>query len=127
MLEIKWDKKKDKLNIKTPPLIQKIRKEDILQKISSIYDVLGFISPCTLVGKDFLVNFVHKYTLRQKSTTRNYKNMVKVGKSFSYYVEISRSITNVQEKIKEIELHLFGDASIIGTSSVAYAIIQQNS
>ena len=53
MLEIKWDKKKDKLNIKTPPLIQKIRKEDILQKISSIYDVLGFISPCTLVGKDF--------------------------------------------------------------------------
>ena len=31
MLEIKWDKKKDKLNIKTPPLIQKIRKQDILQ------------------------------------------------------------------------------------------------
>ena len=43
------------------------------------------------------------------------------------YVEIPRSITSVQEKIKEIELHLFGDASIIGTSAVAYAVIQQTS
>ena len=52
MLGIKWDKKKDKLNIEIPPPIQKITKRNILQKLASIYDVLGFISPCTLVAKD---------------------------------------------------------------------------
>ena len=52
MLGIKWDKKKDKRNIEIPPPIQKITKRNILQKLASIYDVLGFISPCTLVAKD---------------------------------------------------------------------------
>ena len=52
MLGIKWDKKKDKFNIEIPPPIQKITKRNILQKLASIYDVLGFISPCTLVAKD---------------------------------------------------------------------------
>ena len=52
MLGIKWNKKKDKLNIEIPPPIQKITKRNILQKLASIYDVLGFISPCTLVTKD---------------------------------------------------------------------------
>ena len=52
MLGIKWDNKKDKLNIEIPPPIQKIKKRNILQKLASIYDVLGFISPCALVAKD---------------------------------------------------------------------------
>ena len=52
MLGIKWDKKQDEFNIEIPPPIQKITKRNILQKIASIYGVLGFISPCTLVAKD---------------------------------------------------------------------------
>ena len=36
-------------------------------------------------------------------------------------------MTSVQERIKEIELHLFRDASIIGTSTVAYAVTQETS
>ena len=52
MLGIKWDKKQDKFNIEIPPQIQTVKKRNILQKLASIYDVLGFISPCTLVAKD---------------------------------------------------------------------------
>ena len=50
--------------------------------------------------------------------------MPNLGKSFT---KMPRYITSVQERIKEIELHLFGDASIIGTSAVAYSVIQQTS
>ena len=52
MLGIIWDKKNNKVNIERPPPIQKITKRSILQKLASIYDVLGFISPYTLVVKD---------------------------------------------------------------------------
>ena len=52
MLGVKWDKKKEKLIIEIPSPIHKITKQNVLQKLASVYDVLGFISPCTLVGKD---------------------------------------------------------------------------
>ena len=38
-----------------------------------------------------------------------------------------RSITSVQEKIREAEIHLFEDASIIRSSAVAYTVIEQPS
>ena len=53
--------------------------------------------------------------------------MVKRKKYLASYGEIPRPIINVQEKIRETALHLFGDASTIGTSPVTYAIIQQTS
>ena len=56
--------------------------------------------------------------------TKTWSNWEKVLPS---YVEIPRPITSVQEKIREIKLRLFGDASIIGTSAVAYTVIQQTS
>lgn len=55
-----------------------------------------------------------------KTTTRDYKDMVKVGKSFTIICwDTKTPITSVQEKTREIELYLFGDANIIGTSAVA--------
>ena len=53
--------------------------------------------------------------------------MVKDRKVLPLYVEIPRPTTSFQEKIREIQLHLFGNANIIGTSAVAYAVIQQTS
>ena len=43
------------------------------------------------------------------------------------YVEKPRLIIIVQEKVREIEFLLFGDASIIGRSAVSYAVFQQTS
>ena len=49
--------------------------------------------------------------------------MVKREKYLASYSEIPRPIISVQEKIREIGLHLFGDASTIGTSPVAYMLL----
>ena len=40
------------------------------------------------------------------------------------FIEISRAITNINEKLLEIKIRLFGDESIIGTSAIAYAVIK---
>ena len=108
MLGIKWDKKKDKLNIEIPPPFQKITNRNMLQKLGSIYDVLGFISPCTLVAKDGSRKVCFEKIPWDKDLP-------------------PRSITRVQGKIKEIEFHLFGDASVIRTSAAAYVIQQTSS
>ena len=42
-------------------------------------------------------------------------------------IEIPRAITNINQKLLEIALHLFGDASMIGTRAVAYDLIKQSS
>ena len=43
------------------------------------------------------------------------------------YLQIPRLITSAQKKIREIELLLFRDASIIGASTFAYTVIHQTS
>ena len=128
MLGIKWDKKQDKFNIEIPPQIQTVTKRNILQKLASIYDVLGFISPCTLVAKDIFRKICDEKIPWDKELPPEIKSLWNKWESIlPPYVEIPRSLTNVQEKIREIELHLFGDASITGTSAVAYAVIHQTS
>ena len=128
MLRIKRDKKQDEFNIEIPPPIQKITKRNILQKIASIYDVLGFISPCTLVAKDIFRKICdEKIPWDKELPPKIVKKWLNWEKVLPRYIEIPRTITSIQEKIKEIELHLFGDASIIGTSAVAYTVIKQSS
>ena len=68
-----------------------------------------------------------KRSLGQRTTTRDYKDIVKDRKVLPLYVEIPRLTTSFQEKIREIQFQLFGNANIIGTSAVAYAVIQQTS
>ena len=119
-LGIKSDNKKDKLNIEIPPPIQKNTKPNILQKIASIHDVLGFISPCTLVAKDVFCKICDKKIPWDKELLPEItKTWLKWDKILPLYFEIPRSITSNQEKIREIELHLFVDASKIGTNSLA--------
>ena len=65
--------------------------------------------------------------LRYQDLPPVFKRKLKWEKVLPSHVEIPRSTTSVQEKIKEIELHLFGDASIIRTSAVAYTVIQLTS
>ena len=40
------------------------------------------------------------------------------------FTDIVGAITNINEKHLEIELHLFGDAGLFGTSAVANAVIK---
>ena len=40
-------------------------------------------------------------------------------------VEIPRSLTLKQEPTNSVDLHIFGDASILGYCAVAYAVVSQ--
>ena len=42
-------------------------------------------------------------------------------------VQIPRSLTLKQEPINSVDLHIFGDASILGYCAVAYAVVNQPS
>ena len=48
------------------------------------------------------------------------KTWLKWEKVLPSYFDIPRPMTSVQEKHRGIELHLFEDGSMIGTSAVAY-------
>ena len=86
---------------------------------------MGFISPWTLVAKDVFRTVCDKKIPCEKELPPEItKTWLKWEKVLPSYVEIPRPVTSVQEKIREIELHLFGNASVIGTSGVAYAVIQ---
>ena len=81
----------------------------MLQNLASIYDVLGFISPCALVAKDLFWKICDKKIPWDKELppelTKTWLKWVKVLPS---YVKIPRPITSVHMKIREIELHLLG-------------------
>ena len=51
ILGLNWNKSKDTLAVEIPPLVDNITKQMILQKLTSIYDPLGFISATTVIGK----------------------------------------------------------------------------
>ena len=51
VLGLPWKKDKDLLAVEIPSEIQKLTKLTVLQKVASIYDPLGIISPPTIIGK----------------------------------------------------------------------------
>ena len=51
MLGLPWNKDEDTLAVEIPSEVKKLRKRTILQKLASIYDPLGIISPATIIGK----------------------------------------------------------------------------
>ena len=51
MLGLPWKKDKDLLAVEIPSKIKKLTKRAILQKLASIYDPLGIISPTTIIRK----------------------------------------------------------------------------
>ena len=51
VLGIQWNKVRDTLEIRFPLEKCKATKRDILRKLASIYDPLGFVSPVHLMGK----------------------------------------------------------------------------
>ena len=75
----------------------------------------------------FLKSFVEKISWDKEIQPEITNIWLKWEKVLPSYLEIPRLIIAIQEKIREIELLLFGNASIIGTSAIAYTVIQQTS
>ena len=56
ILGILWDKQTDSFLIGIPNFSKRLTEKNILQILASIYDPLGFISPCFLSGKGIYRN-----------------------------------------------------------------------
>ena len=130
ILGIYWMKVEDAIGIKIPDTVAKVvyTKRGILVFLASIYDPLGIISPCTLVGKvlfrdacDFKLDWDDE--LPEKLRTRFSEWIRRLPQVFT----IPRSIPTFREPIEGVELHVFGDASIVGVSAVLYAVVKQAS
>ena len=51
LLGLPWNKDEDTLAVEITSEVKKMKKQTILQKLVSIYDPFGIISPTTIIGK----------------------------------------------------------------------------
>ena len=59
VLGIQWNKVRDTLEIRFPLEKCKATKRDILRKLASVYDLLGFVSPVHLMGNILATLHLH--------------------------------------------------------------------
>ena len=57
ILGLLWDKREDSFIIQVPNVNENVSKGNILSTLASIYDPLGFVSPCLLLDKIIYRNF----------------------------------------------------------------------
>ena len=99
-----------------------------MQRVASIYDPLGIVSPVTLEGKliyrkacDAKVPWDQKLPNELLNEFKNWEN------SLPDEIEVPRSIAKYSERVESIVLQGFGDASKHGISAAVYTIAHQKS
>ena len=115
----KWNsnnKEKDKISVVKPITKEKQpTKRNILSEPASVYDPIGLISPTHLIGK-ILYREVCKLKIPWDETvTSSIKQKWDKWKlDIETKIEIPRSISLKKESVTMVDLHLFGDASVLG-------------
>ena len=122
VLGIHWNKVRDTFEIRFPLEKCKATKRDILRKLASIYDPLGFVSPVHLMGK-----IIYRMICEKKLASDNTipSDIMKVWdkweSSLIQKIEIPRSIVQ-SNGVTKIDLHVFCDSSKIGSCAVGYIV-----
>ena len=97
--------------------------------MASIYDLLGIISPCHFLGKVVYSEPCDEKIPWDAEAPEHLKNkFVKwMRDTSSLKNEIPRSLALNKESITAVDLHVFGDASIVASCAVVYAVVHQPS
>ena len=128
ILGLVWDKKEDSLQIHIPEVKVTQTKRGILKFISSIYDPTGVICPTTLLGKDIYRQVCElKLSWDQPLQGEILNRFNEFCNNLPRSISFPRSLITLCEKIKFVDLHVFSDASKVGTAAALYAIIYQDS
>ena len=128
MLGLKWDKHQDTLAVMIPTEQAKPTKRGILGKLASIYDPLGLISPLTLTGKQIYRDVCEaKKPWDALLNNEHLKRWRRWELQLPSEQQVPRPIVHYREKVQEVELHSFGDASISGVGAAVYAVVRQES
>ena len=93
-----------------------------------MYDPTGFMLPAHLIGKILYREICKSKIPLDESVPQTIKLKREKWKlNIVNKVEIPRSLTLKQEPIISVDLHIFGDASILGYCAAAYAVVSQPS
>ena len=115
-------KREDSFIIQVPNVNKNASKRNILSTLASIYDPLGFVSPCLLLGNnlcDLKVSWDKEIPIYIQTQWLKWITGLKTE------IKIPRSIPIKYKPIAEIDIYLFSDASIDGVCTVTYTIVYQ--
>ena len=106
-----------------------ITKRNVLSYIASIYDPLGLISASHIIGKVIYRELCDKKLPWDTEIPQILKKKFKkwVNDITNILIEIPRSIPTHKESITSVDLHVFGDASIVANCAAVYAVVNQPS
>ena len=126
LLGLLWDKREDSFINQVPNVNKNAAKQNILSILLSIYDPLGFVSPCLLLGKIIYHNLCDLNVPWDKEIPIDIQTQwLKWVTGLKTEVKIPRSIPIKNEPITKIDIHLFSDASIDGVCTAAYTVVYQ--
>ena len=126
---VPWNKITDNLSISIPKFQQAVTKRNVLSYVASIYDLIGNIPSCHVLGKVIYSEVCDEKIPWDAEAPEPLKNkFVKwVRDTSSLKSKISRLVALNKESITTVDLHVFGDASIVASCVVVYAVVHQTS
>ena len=91
-----------------------------------VYDPLGMVAPVTLVSKEIYHEICdRKLSWDEELPPDLKKRWRKWMKNLTNGISMMQSLVRKLEKIDEVDLHSFGDASNNGVSAVVHAVVHQ--
>ena len=128
ILGLTWNKDDDILEIKFPADHASVTKRGVLGKIARVYDPLGLVSPMTLSGKLLYRKACEsKVAWDAQLPGELASKWIKWESQLPSNISVPRVLPKHRERISNIELHCFGDASGRGISVAVYAVVSQPS
>ncbi|XP_043241080.1 uncharacterized protein LOC122391342 [Amphibalanus amphitrite] len=125
VLGVMWDAERDKLSVSQPPIVTEDAetKRSVLRVVASIYDPIGLLSPFTLLAKLLLQDLW--------SVQRDWDEQLDADEYrrwTAWLTELSRvsAVTvprwygRLEERPRQTQLHVFGDASERAFGAVAF-------
>ena len=107
-----WDKKEDSFIIQVPNVNKDATKRNILSTLASVYDALGFVSLCLLLGQIIYRNLCDLKVPWDKEVPIDIQTQwLKWITGLKTEIKIRRPISIKNERITEIDIQLFSDAS----------------
>ena len=111
---LEWNRGNDTPSVVTPTFRKNLTKRNILIELASVYDPTGLISLAQLIGKILYRGMCESRISWDESVPQTIKlKWEKWKTNIVNKVEIPRSLTLELEPITSVDLHIFGDASIL--------------
>ena len=128
LLGLPWDKGEDQISVVLPQEVAVISKRGLLRNLAKTYDPLGLVAPLMVQGK-----FVYRDVCNGKVAwdaplpPHPASKWSRLQRELPPEITVPRTTTLKQEKIEEIELHTFGDASKQGVAAPVHAVVKEAS